>query len=221
VEGRRLERVPKVHMLAGERARQGFLEDGQLAAILEHLRAELRAPIRFLRMTGWREGEALGLEWARVDWAGQEIRLDTSKNGQPRALPFSTYPALGELLLRQRESADTVQRTRGVIVTHVFHHEDGRPFSQHTLQSAWAKARVKAGFPHALIHDLRRTVVRELERTGVPRSVAMKITGHQSEAVYRRYAIVARRDVEDGLARLAAAQPAPSTVVPFKRAEGA
>ena len=63
--------------------------------------------------------------------------------------------------------------------------------------------------------------MRELERTGVPRSVAMKITGHQSEAVYRRYAIVARRDVEDGLARLAAAQPAPSTVVPFKRAEGA
>lgn len=59
--------------------------------------------------------------------------------------------------------------------------------------------------------------MRELERTGVPRSVGMKITGHRSEAVYTRYAIVARRDVEEGLARLAAALPAPSTVVAFKR----
>ncbi len=54
-----------------------------------------------------------------------------------------------------------------------------------------------------MFHDLRRTAVRNLERAGVPRSIAMKITGHKTEAVYRRYAIVNEADVAEGLQRLA------------------
>jgi hypothetical protein len=42
-----------------------------------------------------------------------------------------------------------------------------------------------------------------LERAGVPRSVATKITGHRSESVYRRYAIVNDADLRDGARRLA------------------
>jgi hypothetical protein len=32
----------------------------------------------------------------------------------------------------------------------------------------------------------------------------MKVTGHKTEAIYRRYAIVAEHDIADGLARVAA-----------------
>jgi len=53
-------------------------------------------------------------------------------------------------------------------------------------------------------HDFRRTAVRNLERAGVPRSVAMKLTGHKTEAVYRRYAIVCEADLTEGLKKLAA-----------------
>ncbi len=46
-------------------------------------------------------------------------------------------------------------------------------------------------------------MVRNLERAGVPRSIAMKITGHKTEAVDRRHAIVNEADVAEGLERLA------------------
>ena len=57
--------------------------------------------------------------------------------------------------------------------------------------------------PGLLFRDLRRTAVRNLERAGVPRSVATKITGHRSESVYRRYAIVNDADIQDAARKLA------------------
>ncbi len=41
-------------------------------------------------------------------------------------------------------------------------------------------------------------------------SVAMKITGHRTEAVYRRYAIADQRSLEEGLEKLAAFRAAQS-----------
>lgn len=47
--------------------------------------------------------------------------------------------------------------------------------------------------------------MRNLERAGISRSVAMKLTGHKTEAVYRRYAIVDSAAQREGVAKLAAA----------------
>jgi len=46
-----------------------------------------------------------------------------------------------------------------------------------------------------------------LEGAGVPRSVAMKITGHKTAAVYRRYAIVSPSDLAEATRRLEESRP--------------
>lgn len=79
-------------------------------------------------------------------------------------------------------------------------HRYGRPIRE--IRRAWGTACRKAGYPGLVPHDLRRSGVRLLDRAGVSRSVAMKLTGHKTEAVYRRYAIVVERDLADAGVKL-------------------
>jgi hypothetical protein len=44
--------------------------------------------------------------------------------------------------------------------------------------------------------------VREMERRAIPRQVAMKLIGHRTEHIHRRYAIVSEADIIDAGARL-------------------
>ena len=44
-----------------------------------------------------------------------------------------------------------------------------------------------------------------MEQAGVPRSVAMKLTGHKTENIYQRYAIVSDSDLHEAAQRLSAA----------------
>ena len=84
-------------------------------------------------------------------------------------------------------------------------HREGSPIKE--FKGAWKSACQKAGCPGLIPHDFRRTAVRNLERAGVSRSVAMKLTGHQTESVYSRYAIVDERDLAEGVKKLAALKP--------------
>jgi len=109
---------------------------------------------------------------------------------------------LRALLERRQAITRRCERAQGRIIAHVFHRY-GTPIK--TLRRAWRTACKEAGRPGLLLHDLRRSAVRNLERAGISRSVAMKLTGHKTEAVYRRYAIVAESDLREAGTKLAAA----------------
>ncbi len=171
--------------------------------MLTYLPEGLRPVAEFGYLTGWRISEILSLRWTQVDLKASVVRLEvgTTKNDEGRVLPFHVLPRLADLLRRQRDRTDRKERALGCVIPWVFHRRGEKILY---IKGAWKRACEKAGCPGRLFHDLRRTAVRNLERAGVPRSIAMKITGHKTESVYRRYAIVSERDVAEGLERLGA-----------------
>ena len=201
-QARLLPQRPFIPSLEVRNTRSGFFEEKELRGVLKRLPAELRPVVEFAYLTGWRRGEVFSLEWRQVDFQAGMVRLEpgTTKNDEGRTFPFGAIPALALLLKAQRDYTTAVEREKQRIIPYVFHRRGRRILC---LRDAWADACEKAKVPGRLFHDLRRTAVRNLERASVPRSVAMKLTGHKTEAVYRRYAIVSEADLSAGVRKLA------------------
>ena len=144
-----------------------------------------------------------------MDMARGVVTLDTgtTKNGEGRT--FVLTQELRTLL----EEQERRRKATGQIAPWVFFPmvgkrggrapEQPRPITVFT--KAWQVACRAAWCPGRIPHDFRRTAVRNLDRAGVPRSVAMRMVGHKTEAIYRRYRIVDEQDLRDAAARLHAA----------------
>jgi integrase len=195
---------PHFPILHLNNVRKGFFEESEFRCFLEKLDEDLQPVMLFAYLTGWRiKSEILPLKWgANVDLAVGEVRLEpgTTKNNEGRVFPISVLPELADLLARQKCRTEIIERRTGRIVLWVFH-RNGKRITD--FRGEWEKAIAAAKILRKIPHDFRRTAVRNLERAGVPRSVAMKLVGHKTESIYRRYAIVAKQDLVDGLKRLA------------------
>ena len=199
VKARRLLFKPHIPMLLEDNVRSGFFDRDQVAAVRAALPAAVQPIVTFAYATGWRiQSEVLPLEWRQVDRDKGEVRLDpgTTKNRAGRVFPFTDeLTRLFDDLWTQHERL----KKKGTICPHVFHRNGKRIRG---FRGAWEKACKAAGLPGRIPHDLRRSAVRNMERSGLSRSVAMQLTGHKTEAVYRRYAITSEADLREGVARL-------------------
>jgi integrase len=156
------------------------------AAAAPHLR-------RFLAIAygvGPRRGELLKLEWPDVDMRRREFTLRKTKNGESRVVPMTpdVYESFAELWKERR--LDTPR---------VFLYK-GRPWKN--TRTAFAAACRRAGITGLRLHDLRHTASTNLRRAGVDTMTAMKIVGHKSEQMHRRYNTIQSEDLHDAAAKL-------------------
>jgi integrase len=168
--------------------RKGFVKDEQYRQFCENCKEPwLRAFLAVAYNYGFRRGELLSLRVRQVDLFDRTIDLEpgTTKNGEGRKVKMTeeVYRNLCECV--RAKSPDDFVFTWG----------DGRPVRD--FRGQWANVIEAAGLPGQLVHDLRRSAVRNMIRCGIPEVVAMKISGHKTRSVFDRYNIVAEDDLED------------------------
>jgi integrase len=201
IQGEKIHRAPHIGMLKEDNVRKGFFESDQVEAVRRHLSVDLQPVVTFAFTTGWRSDEIKTLTWDQVDFQAGTVVLFVGEDKNRAGRTFYMTPALRSSLEAQRATTEALRRARGAIIPWVFH-RNGKPILD--FRGAWQVACRKAGVPGRIPHDFRRTAVRNLERAGVPRSTAMAMVGHKTEAVYRRYAIVDSAMLQEGAAKLAA-----------------
>ncbi|MBN2321389.1 MAG: tyrosine-type recombinase/integrase [Acidobacteria bacterium] len=200
VQAEKLNRCPHIPSIKVSNARSGFFERAEHEAVVENLPDYLRPVANFAFWSGWRKTEILTICWSQVDEIVGTVRLEsgTTKNDEPRILPYKEHEGLRELVQGQIATREML-KAGGVICPWVFNN-DGKRIKE--FRGAWKSACRKAGVPGRLFHDYRRSAVRNFELNGIPRSVAMKLVGHKTESIYRRYAIVAPQDLADAMSKL-------------------
>jgi integrase len=190
-----VERFPKITMLKEATPRQGFLSYPEYVRLKDCL-PDYLVPVFIVGYhTGNRLGELLQIELRDVemDAAQPQYRLypDATKNGEGRVIPI-----YGDIVGVFRQQLD-MPRPPGC--TWLFHKNGERIQS---FRKAWCTATELAGLKGYHFHDLRRTAVRNLSRSGIARKIAMQITGHKTEAVYERYNITDEADLRDAAAKM-------------------
>jgi integrase len=202
IKGGLLTGRPLFSLITEHNRRVGFFEREDFDAILAHLEEHLRPLMEFLWWTGWRSGEAMNLEWRQVDRKAGVLRIEDTKSGEPRTIPYRALPALEDVIEGQRKRADALQRD-GRIVRHVFFLQGGTRITDYHTE--WSSARKAAGLPGKLVHDFRRTAARRMLRAGIPQPVAMLIGGWKTDHIFRRYAIVDEAVLSENLKKLGGA----------------
>jgi len=193
--GAKLTQVPHFPMLKEDNVRTGFVTVEQFVSIRDAMPEHLHPLITFLYFTGCRIGAALTISWPQLEFEKGRAQLwlegNQTKNENPILLP---------LPLEVSEILKKLPR-------------EGKVFNARNLRKAFQAACVKVGlgvktgpkvwqYKGLILHDFRRSGVRNLIRSGVPRRIAMRISGHLTESTFERYNIVDSTDLHEAMAKV-------------------
>lgn len=189
---RKVAHLLRFRRLPESKARQGFIEHAQYDALAANCSdLFMRAMLCLAYSFGFRKSELLTLRVSDVNLPASTVQLRDSKNGEARKV--SLTPDAKNLLAAcvTGKSCDDPVFTRGKGTKAVA-----------DFRGTWEKITFAAGVPGLLFHDLRRSAVRNMVRAGIPQSVCMKVSGHKTANVFRRYDIPSEADVENAARKI-------------------
>jgi integrase len=180
-----------------------FLGEKDLKGLLENLDGVYHPFVRFLYATGMRSGQASKLTWDMVDEKTTQLHVpgELTKNGEDFVLPL-VYKN-GEPMFDFVKDIKRMVRVSGDPI-----------FETTDFRSHWRQACDKLGlgifnketraYRGAKPHDFRRTACRNMVIAGIPQPVAMAISGHKTDSIFRRYAIMDKSAVQEAFETLQA-----------------
>jgi integrase len=209
--------VPTIPMPPVDNVRTGYFERADIEALLQHVSdPDLTDFIEWSFRTGMRRGEISKLTWEMLDRSGSmwvlRIPGTITKNKAGRSFGFD---GAARAIIERR------LKSRRLDCPLVFHRAGG-PVGH--FYGPWKTALKAANLPPGLIfHDLRRSAVRTLIRSGVDPSVAMKVSGHKTRSMLDRYNIIEETETAAALAKADAylsTQPTTRPVVALTANQG-
>lgn len=174
---------------ANVNARDRIISLKDFHSILDQLPPHVKWIFATAFFTGMRRGEIVNLTWDKVSLPERVIRLEArdTKDKEPREIPIcdDLYAVLREIPRAIHDNRVFLNKGRMV-----------RDFRK-SLSKACEKSgilygrKAKGGFT---LHDMRHTFNTNMRKSGVDKSVIMKITGHSSDSMFRRYNTVDEED---------------------------
>ncbi|HTQ61125.1 MAG TPA: site-specific integrase [Candidatus Solibacter sp.] len=197
-EPQKVSRIPKFHrFIVSEKGneRRGFVEEEQYRKLAELVKEPwLRAMLALAYTYGFRKAELLEMKCSQVDLLSNTVSLYSgeTKNGEPRTVYLTEECRLLVTELRKSKQPEDFLLTR----------KNGE--SIHDLRGTWAALTEEAKLPGLLLHDFRRSAVRNMIRRGVPQKTAREISGHKTDSVFNRYNIVSEADLQEAARKIEA-----------------
>jgi integrase len=172
--------APKIKLLPEPDLRKPYpLSWEEEARLFRELPVHLARMALFKVNTGCREQEVCGLRWR---WEVEIPEIDTSVF----IIPAQTVKNRQERLVVLNQAATSVVKSvRSEHEDYVFTYK-GKPVDRMN-NSAWRKARIRAGLPQVRVHDLKHTFGRRLRAAGVSFEDRQDLLGHKSGRITTHY----------------------------------
>jgi integrase len=202
---------PYIPLLQEANARKGFFEKEELDRVLAALPSWLHPPLTFAYYTGWRvPSEILPMTWEQVDLEHATVSLyvGQTKNKEARTI-YLPAVLLDILTAQKRRQDEDYPGCQWVFDRH------GQRIKSFRVR--WRNAKAVTGL-NRIVHDFRRTAVRNMVRAGIPERVAMSISGHKTRGVFERYNIVSPADLQEAARKMnpeTMAEPRQNRILPL------
>lgn len=160
---------------------------------------------------GQRFGEITNLTWDRVDLQRGFITLRSIDTKTKKARQVPITPAV-------RMALSDLAKVRRLDTIHLFLYE-GHPIK--SIKAAFKRAKRVAGVTAFRFHDLRHCAATNLRRAGVDMATAMRIVGHKSEKMWKRYNAIDEQDLTRAASRLNTYLEANTLITPASNSSAA